>query len=753
MNHLSQRIGLSAILIILNVVLTAQETETLQLKHQASGLPVEGVSYLYGNQSGTSGSDGTIKLTFIKDAALKLSHISYGTIVFQPEDLSEIRQAGVIELNQKPRLIQSLNILGVRPKQESKEHTTLKTIEALSHDAGVILTRLPSISSIRKGGGYGFDPVLRGFKYDQVKILIDGIQTTTVACPNRMDPPTSQVSVNTLSAVEIHKGPYSLRYGNNIGGAINFQSADRYPNSGNGPFGRISGGFEANGSVMRTEALAGIRTKNGMFRFSGSLGNGNDYTDGNGNPVPASFTRANAGVAGAVGLGDHQEIGVTLTRNFARDADYPALPMDLRSDDTWLVHLSHQLAIGGNRSGSLNTSAYASIVDHLMDNLGKTMDPRMVNAETAVKTRNIGAKTEYSLKQGLFSLVSGVDFNLENADGYRTREFLMGPNTGNILTDNVWQNGLILRTGLFSEYSRVKQQWRATVSGRLNVNRSDAGQPDPSFESLYETLATTQVNPGISGGIEHLGRIFSWAIWAGRVQRSGNLSERFMNSFPVGLDPYELIGNPALKPEINNQADLVIEFGQLENARLELDLFYSFLQDFISSTIREDLNPKMPSAPGVRQYDNIDRAQMTGAELSYIQELPLNLQSRIDLAATYGANLVSREPLPEIPPLDIRWTLSGKYFSNSLQPALYVRHVRQQDRISTVFGETATPAFWLIDMDISYRFRNLLEFSAGIRNLLDTAYYEHLNRSVRGTNTPIYNTGRNIFLALTLQFD
>ena len=64
-----------------------------------------------------------------------------------------------------------------------------------------------------------------------------------------------------------------------------------------------------------------------------------------------------------------------------------------------------------------------------MDNLDKQLDPRMVNAETVVKTRNFGARSEYRHTGNSFVFTTGVDFRYENADGYRTREFLMGPNT------------------------------------------------------------------------------------------------------------------------------------------------------------------------------------------------------------------------------------------------------------------------------------------------------------------------------------
>lgn len=648
--------------------------------------------------------------------------------------------------------LQAVEVLGFRPISGSMERSSLTTMEILSHDAGAVLNRIPAINGIRKGGGYGFDPVLRGFKYDQLGVLIDGIQTTTVACPNRMDPPTSQVSINALSSVEVHKGPYSLRYGNHIGGVINFQSALPVQTEEPTVFSRVSAGYESSGSTWRTEAMAGMASEKYDYQLTGSWHKGSDYQDGNGNLVPASFTRANIGFQAGIRPGDKQQVRLGITRNFARNADYAALPMDLRKDDTWLFHLKHVVDIDPGNKLKLSTSAYASLVDHLMDNYEKKMEPRMVNAETPVKTRNFGARSELQRVDGGSRLLTGLDLNYENADGYRVREFLMGPMAGNILTDNVWQSGRIIKTGAFFVYSSRWNGIKYNVSGRINLNTADALKPDAAFTSFYEDTRSMQVNPGITGGLEYNSEYFSYALWAGRVQRSGNLSERFMNSFPVGLDPYELVGNPQLRPEVNNQADLVITFDSEKGTRINLDLFYAYLQDYILSRIRPDLDPKMPSAPGVRQYDNIDAASITGAEMRVLQRLPLQLEGRLEVAVQLGANLETGEPLPEIPPLDVRAGLHGSYLSEKLRPALSVRYVMDQSRISEAFGETVTPSFWLLDLDLGFQaFKNVL-LSGGVRNLLDMAYYEHLNRSVSSSGTPIYNPGRNIYFGITASF-
>ncbi|MBC7888975.1 MAG: hypothetical protein H7Z13_13950 [Ferruginibacter sp.] len=46
--------------------------------------------------------------------------------------------------------------------------------------------------------------------------------------------------------------------------------------------------------------------------------------------------------------------------------------------------------------------------------------------------------------------------------------------------------------------------------------------------------------------------------WHGRGLRSANLTERYINSLQMGINPYVMLGNPQLKPKANNQFDLMI---------------------------------------------------------------------------------------------------------------------------------------------------------------------------------------------------
>ena len=647
--------------------------------------------------------------------------------------------------------IYPVTVIAIHPGTDKTETFELDYQDKMAHDAGALLDHIASISSIRKGGSYGFDPVFRGFKYDQLNLVLNGAQTASAACPNRMDPPSSQMAPNMIRKIEILKGPYALRYGNAFGATINFVSAPPQFSETTEGYGRLSGRYDSNGNIFRSEALAGFRGKGVNLGLFAAWSQGNDYLSGDDQLILADFMRASFGARLGIRISESQLLKLSATRNLARDTDFTSLPMDLRSDDTWMFSATHDIYPNSAHLKSWHTTLYGSYVDHLMDNLSKQLDPRPLNASTLANTLNFGGRTEgaWSFRQS--RLYTGVDYRHEGAEGERTRDFLMGPNAGNEVIDNVWQGGVIQRAGIFTEYHLSGNSIKWIIAGRLNLNFAEMTDPDPNFSDLYAETQSTQVNPAISiGATKTLTEKLSLGIWLGRVQRSGSLTERYINYFPVGVDPYEMLGNPILESEINNQADLTMQW-QSRHTSISLDLFVAYLQNPISSYIDTSLSPRMPSSPGVRKYTNIDKAVQTGFEAGWTQVLPFGLQHQLSIAYTYGQDLERKDPLPEIAPLDTRFHLSGSYFSHRLKPYFTFRYVIEQSRISTEFGETITPAFALVDLGLSFRFRKIAGISAGIQNLFDTLYYEHLSRSVRDAeSTPIYSPGRCFFLALNL---
>jgi len=740
--------------VIFSIASQAQpSTKMIKILDQESKLPVSGVVFSYEHQKGISDSNGEIAIQYEAGESLFLSHTSYGQWSLSDNEVQAAIKAGLVYKEAVVIGLLPVTILAVRQNAEEMKFLPIGQHDGLQHDAGQFLNQLPEFSGIRKSGSYGFDPVLRGFKYDQLNIVIDGAQSTYAACPNRMDPAVSQVALNMMEQVEILKGPYSLRYGNAFGGVINFTSLPTVFSEKSSFNGRLSGSYEGNGNILRTEGMVSWSEKVINLKLFGSYTQGDDYTDGAGNTIPADFLRGSLGTNLGVKLGSKQVLNLSATRNFARDTEFPSLGMDLITDDTWLLNARHELFLNGKNFKSLNTTVYTSLVDHLMDNSLRIIVPRTMNMATPATTQTYGARTEGQMQFGKRILYVGADFKQSMAQGNRQREMLTGPMAGKILIDKVWQEGVVSNTGLFTEYQLPVANSTLFLSGRLDVNQANANDLSAEYIKLYPETNVTQINPGLSVGLVHnFGKAYSIGLWLGRVQRSGSISERYINYLTIGLDPYEVLGNPQLKPEVNNQMDLVLGYKTL-NTNLNLTLFGAYLQNYISAEINPALTPRLATSPGVRQVTNITEGIKTGFEFSWRQKLMAGLQHQLAIAYTYAQNLVIDEPLPEIAPLDFRYTISGVYLKGRLRPEVQLRHVQEQNRISKVFGEQPSPAFTLVDANVKYKITRILSFSAGVNNLFDAAYYEHLSRSIPGiTKRPIFAPGRNFFSSLTINF-
>jgi len=733
--------------------LSYSQEKAIQLLDSKSGQPVSDVHFQYNKYSGFSDENGKIAIVFNEGNSLYLSHLQYGKIEVNSSRIKEAIDNGTLKISFSINSLLPVTIINVHPDAGEKSRLEIPVQEKLEHDAGHLLEQFSAISTIRKSGAYGFDPVLRGFKYDQLNLVIDGSQTASAACPNRMDPASSQIPVNMISKVEVIKGPYSLRYGNAFGGTINFKSSAPTFSETFKPVGRLGTSYESNGNVIRTEGVGGFSGSVVDLKVFGSYSQGNDYTDGDGVVIPAHFNRLNWGGKLGFKLSEKQNMGFMVSNNRAKDVDFPSLPMDLRSDDTWLVNASHAAYFYGKSLSSINTTVYFTKVNHLMDNYDKIIIPRTTDAETLAKTLNYGGRSEFRFDFKTGYLFSGLDYRFESAEGDRTRKMLMGPMAGKTMVDNVWQDAWIQRGGLFGEYHLEKTDYQVVVSGRIDYNKSNANDPAPAFSAEYPKLESGYFNPSLSaGGTKMFNQKTSVSLWLGTAQRSPGIAERYINFFPIGLDPYEMLGNPQLEPETNNQADLVFQFVTLKTS-ISVDLFSSFLRNYISSEIDPDLKPMMSTSPGVRRYINIDKAFVTGFEIGWKQQLFRNIRHDLSVVYTYGEDQNLNEPLPEIPPLEIKYRLAGNFLKDRILPEILFRQVLKQDRIATSYGETESPAFNVFDFRLSWLVTKNITLTGGVENIFDTAYYEHLSRSVRDVSMrPIYSPGRSFYATLTFNF-
>lgn len=644
---------------------------------------------------------------------------------------------------QQDTLSQSIKEVKLRKGISHKGNKTeieVSHTDTSKHDTGKFLNALPEISGIRKAGNYATDPVLRGFKYEQLNTVLDGSACTVNSCPSRMDTPVSQVNMNTIQQVEIYKGPYNFRYGTALGGSINFISGTPEFSSKANVGGSFSTGYESNGNIIRNELLAKLSTQKAVWNITGTYQKGDDYTDGNGDKVRSAFLRYSASTKGAFQWNEKNISTLQVQTNQSRDVAFAALNMDLIYDKTWIFQAGHQAKFENLWLKQLNASAYYSLVEHSMGTPNKMM-------VSDVKSHTYGGRAEFKIEKNQNTLYTGVDFKQDHAENVRLiMPKMMPPRDG-----SAWQNSTINQIGFFNEFQRALENATLSVSYRMDYNIAEAKDISKLFQELYGNTQSQQLNHSISAGYTHyLNDSATLAFWAGRGQRSASITERFINRFVVGIDAYEMLGNPHLKPETNNQADIIFTLKK-EKIAFQFNTFASYMQDYVSGVVNPSIMKYSMQAPGVRQYVNINKAFKTGVEANIDWKLSTMVRSTLALAYTYAEDISTKNPLPEIAPLDVRFTtalnLSPFYIEGK------VRYVAPQNRINPNFGELKTSDFYTIDLQARYTIFKNGYIVGSISNLLDRAYAEHLSRTLSvDKNKRILSQGRNFALSFVYSF-
>lgn len=645
-----------------------------------------------------------------------------------------------------------------------------------SRDVGEFLRSIPNVSGIRKGGA-NLDPVVRGYKFSQLNVLLNNGVRIENGCPNRMDPVNARIETEDIGNVEVIKGPFLLKYGPSFGGVINLVSEmpgsyDDFEIHGNALYGIESnwGGEKFHGSIYGG-------TKNISFMISGGYRDYGNYKSGNsGNgetEVKSSFTKYNYLAKLRYFIKPEHSIMISYDGIHGRDVFYPSLPMDEASDDTHILSLDYQSRNLSPVLKLLIAKVYHSNVHHIMDNSYRPSAANMLMIAD-VKAKNTGARTEATFQKGKHRILTGMDFENIYKDGRRTGTMEM---MGTISTkiSNLWRDALIRNTGLFLEYSTFFSSYElnASIRGDYNHATSEDTLVISNDGIDYFSEVTSQFfNLSFSAALtRRLNRNIDLSLAFGRGTRSPNMLERYIKLLPVGYDKYDYLGNPQLIPETNNEVDLTLNAAYDNFGRLYINFFYSYVQNFITGNLLPPsvVKPQSPGVLGVKQFVNTDHVTTTGFEFGYNTPARYKLGASIEAAFTYGkipevtkhiisegevvdAITLYNDALPEIPPFESTIRVTYKILDGKFVPALTLRMVADQRHVSEAFYEQETPGFALLDFSVRWKIAKFVELNTGVLNIFDRAYYEHLNRRIIGSNENLYEPGRVFFASVYAHF-
>jgi iron complex outermembrane receptor protein len=240
--------------------------------------------------------------------------------------------------------------------------------------------------------------------------------------------------------------------------------------------------------------------------------------------------------------------------------------------------------------------------------------------------------------------------------------------------------------------------------------------------------------------------------------------------------PAQWVGNPQIAPEKHNKAQLGAVFtspahagyGRMKpdagpSVRLSASGWYDRVQDFITGD-RARLQPGiLVNNNAVFIYRNVE-AQLAGAEIDGQWNITRNWSTRANLAYTHGRNLTDGRPLYQIPPLEATLLLDYQDQLGGLGTwnlGARLRMVASQDRVdsdrTTGFAADTggrSSGFAVLDLHGGVQVNDRIALMAGIDNLLDQTYAEHLTglHVEAPDKTPLNAPGRTAFVRGVVNF-
>ena len=585
-------------------------------------------------------------------------------------------------------------------------------------DGGDYLKTIPGFALIRNGGTNG-DPVLRGMFGSRLNILTNGGEMLG-ACPGRMDAPTSYISPETYDKLTVIKGPQTVLWGPGASaGTILFEREPEH-------FGELGTRVNAsllagsNGRFDKTiDAAAGGPL--GYVRVIGNTAHADDYKDGNGDTVPSRYDKWNGDIA--LGWTPDADTLLELTAGKGDgEARSAGRGMDGSQYQRESLGLRFEKSNIGDVLDKIEAQVYYNYADHVMDNYtlrtpsgtGMMAGPMASN----VDRRTLGARIKATWRWADYQLISGID---AQTNEHRKR---MGMGIDTYKDQNWSKDADFHNYGAFGELT-----WYAAERDRLitgaRVDRASAkdyrarlgsgmmSRPNP-------TLDKTRADTLPSGFVryEHDLSDSPTTVYAGlgHAQRFPDYWELFSpSSGPAGsVNAFD-----AIKPEKTTQLDAGLQY-KTDTLEAWASVYAGEIRDYIL----------FDYAKGSSQAQNIN-ARVMGGELGAAYQLTTNWKADATLAYAWGKNTSDGKALPQMPPLDTRLGLT--YSQDDWSAGALWRVVARQDRIDRNAGNVVgkdfdkSAGFGVFSLNGAYRINKNLKVSAGVDNLLDKNYSEHLN--------------------------
>ena len=568
------------------------------------------------------------------------------------------------------------------------------------------------------------------------------------ACPARMDAPSSYISPESFDVLTLIKGPETVLWGpGNSAGTLRF---DREQLRFDKP------GIQGTASVLAASnnrwdenADISLGSEDGYLRLIGNKSRAGDYKDGNGDRVPSKWDKWNGDMA--LGWTPDKDTLLEMTAGKGDgEARYAGRSMDGSRFRRESLGMRFEKSGIGEVFDKLEANIYYNYANHVMDN--------------------------YSLRAPGMNMSGSMGSAMEHSSGMHSMSMPMA-----MQLDRRTVGGRMMGTWLWSDY-----ELRSGVDTQLSTHRSkdddrwdkDARFHDYGLFSELTWLATEQSK--VTGGAR-LDRVLvdnftdtgssqrTDLLPAGFVRVEHNLAEmpvmfyagigyteRFPDYWELFSPTYGPDGSADVFDNVKTEKTTQLDIGaQYTGKRLNgwVSAYIGRVNDFI--LFRYD-----PHHPRISQVDNVN-ATIMGGEAGIGYQLTETWKTDASLAYSWGRNTDDHQPLPQIPPLEARLGLTwerGDWSSTGL-----LRLVSSQHRVAINEGNVvgkdfdSSAGFAIFSANAAYRLNKSVKLSAGVDNLFDKAYSEHLNLAGNSSfgysaNTSVNEPGRTFWGKVNVTF-
>jgi len=635
-------------------------------------------------------------------------------------------------------------------------------------DSAAVLKALPG-ANINSNGPITGIAQYRGLFGDRVAVTMEN-EAVLGGGPNAMDTPLSYAPPLLLESIELSPGIASVADSQeSIGGLIQAK-LDR-GNFSDTSKATISGDIATRyGSVDEgSNSAAKVVAANNQHKLAilASFDEGDDAETGDGKTLrDTGYQRARYDLSYGW-QNATSEAEVSLGKLETSNTGTPALPMDIIDIDTDMANFNGMTQIEG---ATIRTRMGYRHVYHLMDNFSlrsNSMPMGYRATEATGQQFTWGASIEFPIGNDLITV--GIDSAETIHDAVITN-----PNMPMFRVQNFADAERDIY-GFFTEWKGSRGGWELEAGIRYNSVEMNSGEvsasgmmmpmPANQLANAFNTANRDQHFDNIDVVLKAsrpLNASTDFNMGLGRKTRAPSYQELYlwlpMQSTGGLADGRTYIGNLDLDSETNHEINLGLDWSA-GDVYANGQIFFRKVDDFIQGTPSTNMTANMLSmmmtGKAPLQFNNID-AELYGLDGRY--GMVLNDNWRLDGVLSYvrGKDKDGNDNLYRVAPLNNRLTLTWEQdkLSASLESALYA----SQSKTAAYNDEEKSAGYGLLNLYSQYQLSSDLQINAGIENLLDKDYVDHLTGYNRNGDSDIPvgdrlpGRGRNFFVSAALSF-